>query len=83
MIGTDYFGLHPKKEVDKAGDNLSIMKDDLGLCLVRTHPELKEETTFNKDLPRRLNAWYSANALELLQSCTKCTHFFVCHVPMA
>ena len=59
MIGTDCFGLHPKKEVARVGDNRSIMEGELGICLVGTHPELKEQTVMNKDLPRKLNASYS------------------------
>ena len=43
LLGTDYFGLHPKKEVDRAGPHLSIMEGALGACLVGNHPELKEE----------------------------------------
>ena len=43
LLGTDYFGLHPKKEVDRAGPHLSIMEGELGACLVGNHPELREE----------------------------------------
>ena len=42
MLGTDYFGLHPKQQIAEAGDNLSIMKGVLGTCLVGTHPLLKD-----------------------------------------
>ena len=59
MIGIDYFGLHPKKEVARVGDNFSIMEGELGICLVGTHPELKEQTVMSKDLPHKLNASYS------------------------
>ena len=40
LLGNDFFGLHPKTEVAKAGSNLSIMQGVLGKCLAGTHPEL-------------------------------------------
>jgi len=43
LLGTDYFGLHPKTEIAKAGENLSIMTGELGSCLVGSHPLLKSE----------------------------------------
>ena len=43
LIGTDYFGLHPKRELSKAGKHLSIMEGELGPCLVGTHPNLEEK----------------------------------------
>ena len=51
LIGTDYFGLHPKQEIAKAGENLSIMTGELGGCLVGTHPLLEsfEAETFTVD----------------------------------
>ncbi|RUA05208.1 MAG: hypothetical protein DSY43_05110 [Gammaproteobacteria bacterium] len=33
LLGCDHYGLHPKQEVAKCGDNLSIMKGELGVCL--------------------------------------------------
>ena len=42
LLGTNYFGLHPKKEVSSV-ENLSIMSGALGLCLQGTHPDLREE----------------------------------------
>ena len=41
LIGTDYFGLHPKTEIARSGKNLSIMSGELGGCLVGSHPQLK------------------------------------------
>ena len=43
LIGTDYFGLHPKTEIAKSGENLSIMSGELGGCLVGSHPQLNTE----------------------------------------
>lgn len=43
LLGCDYYGLHPKREVCRNG-NLSIMQGELGLCLVGSHPDLKELT---------------------------------------
>ena len=34
LLGADYFGLHPKKELYSDGDNLSIMRGELGICVV-------------------------------------------------
>ena len=42
LLGTDYFGLHPKTEIAKAGENLSIMTGELGGCLVGSHPLLSK-----------------------------------------
>ena len=55
LIGTDHFGLHPKHEVASAGDNLSVMKGELGVCLVGTHPLLEESTIISNDVPRTLH----------------------------
>ena len=55
LLGTDYYGLHPKVEMARAGEHLSIMQGDLGVCLVGTHPQLKEETVLSSKLPRKLN----------------------------
>ena len=55
LIGTDYYGLHPKHEVARAGENLSVMRGELGVCLVGTHPLLKESTVLNSDVPRTLH----------------------------
>ena len=55
LIGTDYFGLHPKEELAKAGENLSIMRGQLGVCLVGTHPLLKESTQIKGEVPRTLH----------------------------
>ena len=55
LLGTDYYGLHPKVETARAGEHLSIMKGELGVCLVGTHPLLKEETVLSSKLPRKLN----------------------------
>lgn len=43
LLGCDYFALHPKREVHRVG-NLSIMQGELGVCLVGSHPDLKEGT---------------------------------------
>ena len=59
LIGTDYFGLHPKREIAKCGDNLSIMEGDLGKCLVGTHPKLKQDIPLAADIPRKLNGVYA------------------------
>ena len=45
LIGNDYFGLHPKNEVAKAGEHLSILKNPFGLCLQGSHPALSNITS--------------------------------------
>ena len=44
LLGSDWFGLHPKKEIAKCGDNLSVMKGSLGVCLVGSHPHLQNSS---------------------------------------
>ena len=55
LIGTDYFGLHPKEELGKAGEHLSVMKGQLGVCLIGTHPLLKEADQLKGEVPRTLH----------------------------
>ena len=43
LLGADWFSLHPKNEIAKAG-NLSIMTGSLGVCVQGAHPKLSEET---------------------------------------
>jgi len=50
LLGSNYYGLHPKHEVCRAGDNLSIMKSELGLCVVGSHPDLKEHTRLDANM---------------------------------
>ena len=42
LLGNDYYGLHPKKEIAKNGDHLSIMEGELCVCLQGNHPRLVE-----------------------------------------
>ena len=44
LIGPDSYGLHPKIEIAKSGDNLFLMQGPLGVCIVGTHPNLPKET---------------------------------------
>ena len=55
LIGTDYFGLHPKRELAKAGKNLSIMDGELGPCIVGSHPDLQEDTLRTAKVPEELH----------------------------
>ena len=50
LLGSNYYGLHPKQEVCSAGENLSIMKSELGLCVVGSHPDLKETTRLDANM---------------------------------
>ena len=56
LLGCDNFGLHPKKELARAGDNLSIMTGRLGLCLQGSHQRLKEETQLSNFLVRTIHS---------------------------
>ena len=40
----DYFGLHPKYEEAKRGENLSIVRGEFGVSLQGTHPDVAEAT---------------------------------------
>ena len=42
LLDNVYYGLHPKKEIAKYGDYLSIMDSELGICLQGSHPRLAE-----------------------------------------
>ncbi len=65
LIGCDNFGLHPKKEVTKSGDNLSIMSGKLGVCLQGAHERLEESTRM------------SANYVKVLHGCKPTSHTFL------
>jgi len=56
LLGSDFFGLHPKHEICKAGDHLSIMQGELGICLQGCHPDLKEETAVSSSMVRILHS---------------------------
>ena len=42
LLGADYFSLHPKSEIATDGQNLSLMKGELGVCVQGYHPCLTE-----------------------------------------
>ncbi|CAB3984060.1 Hypothetical predicted protein [Paramuricea clavata] len=53
LLGCDNFGLHPKQEEARCGDNLTIMNGALGICLQGAHPDLIEETRYDINLAKR------------------------------
>ena len=55
LLGMDYFGLFPKTEVDRSGENLSIMEGELGICLQGSHPELEEFTELDVNFVKTLH----------------------------
>ena len=55
LLGCDYFGLFPKYEEAKCGDNLSIMKGDFGVYLQGTHPDLREGTEHDTNLVKTIH----------------------------
>ena len=44
LLGGDYFGLHPKRELSSDSKNLSVMQGELGVCVQGSHPSLNEDT---------------------------------------
>ena len=48
LIGSNLFGLHTKHEVCSAGNRLSIMKNELDLCLMGSHLSIKDEVKFEE-----------------------------------
>merc|ERR1711911_40457 len=46
LLGTDFYGLHPKEELANVGENLSV---------VGTHPLLKESTEIEREVPRTVH----------------------------
>ena len=61
LIGSDFFGLHPKREISSAGDNLSIMEGALGVCLQGSHPSLQDEVTIDSNMVRVIKSVKSAS----------------------
>lgn len=55
LLGCDYFGLFPKHEEAKCGENLSIMRGEFGVCLQGTNPELVEETVRDSNLVKTIH----------------------------
>ena len=55
LIGCDNFGLHPKRELAKAGKNLSLMAGKLGLCLQGAHESLTEKTQLSSFLVKTIH----------------------------
>ena len=55
LLGCDYFGLHPKHEEAKCGEDLSIMRGEFGICLQGTHPDLTEETECDSNLVKTIH----------------------------
>ena len=56
LLGTDYFGVHPKHEVCGAGENLSIMSGAFGICLQGSHPLLQEESAMDSNFVKILKS---------------------------
>ena len=55
LLGCDHFGLHPKKEEAQCRENLSIMSDELEICIQGSHPDLKEETRYDTNLAKTIH----------------------------
>ena len=59
LIGCDNFGLHPKREVAKAGRDLSIMSGKLGICIQGAHNDLVENTQVSSNCVRTVHGTHS------------------------
>ena len=55
LLGANYFGLHPKSELCQAGDNLSIMSGELGVCLQGSHPDICESTKMDTNMVKTIH----------------------------
>ena len=55
LLGCDYFGLFPKYEEAKCGENLSIMRGEFGVCLQGAHPDLVEQTEYDFNLVKTIH----------------------------
>ena len=66
LVGSDNFGLHPKKELASSGGNLSIMSGKLGVCIQGTHQELVEGTK------------KSTSCVRIIHGSTARSHTMVC-----
>ena len=42
LLGNDYYGHHPKIEIDRAGPHLSLMEGVFGRCVQGSHPVLQQ-----------------------------------------
>ena len=72
LLGTDYFGVHPKHEVCTAGENLSIMEGALGITLQGSHPLLQEDTVIDTNFVKVLKSadvLYASGDANLISSC--------------
>ena len=50
LLGCYYFGLLPKYEEAKCGENLSVTRGEFGVCLQGAHPDLVEQTEYDSNL---------------------------------
>lgn len=66
LLGCDHFGLHPKREISSAGDNLSIMQGDLGVCVQGCHADLEECTSFHSNFVRTLHGSFVSTECHFL-----------------
>ena len=52
LLGCDLFGLHPKHEEAKCGEDPRVMSGELGKYVQGTHPELSERTKHDFNLTK-------------------------------
>ena len=56
LLGSDYFGLHPKHELASDGKNLSVMEGVLGACVQGFRAGMKEERVIESQNVRVVNS---------------------------
>ena len=52
LLGAEYYGYHPKVEIDYAGKHLFVVEGPFGKCLIGSHPLIKENTSVVTNLSR-------------------------------
>lgn len=55
LLSCDYFGLFPKYEEAKCGENLSILREKFGVCPQGAHPDLVEQTEYDSNLAKTIH----------------------------
>ena len=68
LLGCDYFGLHPKRELCSSGLHLSIMEGELGVCIQGYHPDLRESTKVSSSMVRTLHSTRHKTDCNLIRS---------------
>ena len=82
LLGSNYFGLHPKHEIMFAGENLSVMQGELGVCLQGAHPGLFERTSVDSNMVKMLHSVHIRSESHHIYRQGDFHKEFVCPVPI-